>query len=175
MRKLSYLVAAGALSLGAGSAFAQERVNAFDDWSVYTAENPKECWIVSAPRSVENTRSGKKVTVNRGDILMQVTWVPTENIVGEVSYTAGYQLRNPNEETVKVQIGSKVFEFIAEGETAWPATQDLYTEIRVAMTKGANAVVMGTSERSGTNTKDLFSLKGFTAALNDAKERCGVS
>ena len=175
MKKLTTMLTAVALGIGATAAYAQERVNAFDDWSVYTAENPKECWVVSAPLSVENTRGGKKVTVNRGDILIHVTWRPAENVVGEVSYTAGYQLRNPSQETVKMQIGSKVYELIAQGETAWPASEDLYQDIRVAMTKGANAVVTGVSERSNTNTKDLFSLKGFTAALNDAKQRCGVS
>ncbi len=175
MRKLFRFISVAALTLSAGASFALERVNAFDDWSVYTADGPKECWIVSAPLSVENTRGGKKVTVNRGDILIQVTWIPSQNVVGEVSYSSGYQLKNPGQDPVKLQIGSSVFELVADGEYAWPANADIDTQIRVAMTRGKNAVITGTSERSETNTKDLFSLKGFTAALKDAKERCNVS
>ena len=175
MKKLLHFTYGTALALLASPAVALDRVNAFDDWSVYTADNPKECWVASAPLSVENTRGGKKVSVNRGDILVQVTWIPSQQVVGEVSFSSGYQLRNPGQDPVKMQIGSSVFELIAEGQHAWAANAEIDTQIRVAMTKGSNAVLFGTSQRSGTNTKDLFSLKGFTAALKDAKQRCGVS
>ena len=173
MKKLISMIGAAALGVSASAGFAQERVNAFDDWPVYTANSPKECWIVSAPLSVENTRGGRKVTVNRGDILMQVTWVPDQKIVGEVSFTGGYTF--VQEQAVKLQIGSSGFEMIPDGENAWPAAPDIDTQVRVAMTKGSRAIVTAVSARSGTQTKDTFSLKGFTAALNEAKERCGIA
>ena len=43
----------------ASIASAQERVNAFDDWAVIEASDPKQCWISSIPEKIENTRSGK--------------------------------------------------------------------------------------------------------------------
>ena len=171
--KLFTSVSAIVLSLGT-SLIAQdqpERVNAFDDWGVYQANNPKECWITSAASKVENTRSGKAVTVNRGNIFLNVTWLPDSNIVGEVSFSGGYPF-DPNF-GIKVQIGNETWDLVPDGEHAWPENAEADSKLRVAMTKGANAVITAQSTR-GTNTRDTFSLKGFTAALNDAKSRCGV-
>ena len=40
------------------------------------------------------------------------------------------------------------------------------------MKRGAEAVLTARSAR-GTQTKDTFSLLGFTAAIEDADKRCG--
>jgi hypothetical protein len=40
------------------------------------------------------------------------------------------------------------------------------------MKRGADATLVGKSSR-GTQTKDTFSLLGFTAAVEDAEKRCG--
>jgi hypothetical protein len=154
-------------------AFAQERVSAHEDWAVYTADSPKECWLVSNAAKVENTRGGKPaLNVNRGDILLYVTYLPGQKIIGEVSFGGGYPFKAG--QAVKLQIGTATYDLLAEGEYAWPATSEIDTKIRVSMTKGADAIVRAESSR-GTRTKDTFSLKGFTAALKDAKTRCGVS
>ena len=154
-------------------AIAQERVGAHEDWAVYMADSPKECWLVSNAAKVENTRGGKPaLNVNRGDILLYVTYLPGQKIVGEVSFGGGYPFK-PGQ-AIKMQIGTATYDLLAEGEYAWSASSAIDTKIRVSMTKGADAVVRAESSR-GTKTKDTFSLKGFTAALNDAKKRCGVS
>jgi hypothetical protein len=154
-------------------AFAQQRVAAHEDWAVYTADSPKECWLVSNAAKVENTRGGKPApSVKRGDILLYVTYLPGQKIVGEVSFGGGYPFK-PGQ-AIKLQIGSATYDMVPEGEFAWPASSTIDTKIRVSMTKGSEAVVRAESAR-GTKTKDTFSLKGFTAALNDAKKRCGVS
>ena len=41
------------------------------------------------------------------------------------------------------------------------------------MKRGAEAVLTARSSR-GTQTVDTFSLLGFTAAVEDAEERCGA-
>ena len=154
-------------------AFAQERVGAHDDWAVYTADSPKECWLVSNAAKVENTRGGKPaLNVNRGDILLYVTYLPGQKIAGEVSFGGGYPFKTG--QAVKLQIGTATYDLLAEGEYAWAASSAIDTQVRVSMTKGSDAVVRAESSR-GTKTKDTFSLKGFTAALKDAKARCGVS
>ncbi|NQV67967.1 MAG: hypothetical protein HQ493_05715, partial [Rhodobacteraceae bacterium] len=43
--------------------------------------------------------------------------------------------------------------------------------ILTAMKKGALAIVTGLSNK-GTSTQDTFSLKGFTAAMEEAEARC---
>ena len=63
------------------------------------------------------------------------------------------------------------FELITEGEWAWPATEGEDLKVVAAMKRGTEAVLTARSER-GTQTKDTFSLLGFTAALAEAEKRC---
>ena len=62
---------------------------------------------------------------------------------------------------------------LAEGseEWAWAATDADQAAMLAAMKKGAEAVVTAQSAR-GTQTKDTFSLRGFTAAVEEAEKRC---
>ena len=173
MKNILISAALAAVTCTAAPAIAQERVGAHEDWAVYVADKPKECWLVSNAAKVENTRGGKPaLNVNRGDILLYVTYLPAQKIIGEVSFGGGYPFKAG--QAIKMQIGTATYDLLAEGEYAWSASSDIDTKIRVSMTKGANAVVNAESTR-GTKTKDTFSLKGFTAALNDAKKRCGIS
>ncbi|GLQ35443.1 hypothetical protein GCM10007939_17260 [Amylibacter marinus] len=150
---------------------AEERVNAFQDWAVYEESNPKTCWISSSPQKTENSRDGKPRTVTRGEIVLSVSYQADKSIVGEVSFAGGYPF-DPDR-YVKMTIGTQSFDLRPVGETAWPENPSVDQTVRVAMTKGATAVLTARSTRN-TDTKDTFSLKGFTAALNDAKQRCGI-
>jgi|UniRef100_UPI00260F6E3D invasion protein IalB len=54
---------------------------------------------------------------------------------------------------------------------AWAASAQEDQQIVTAMKRGADAVLTARSAR-GTQTKDTFSLIGFTAAVEDADARC---
>src|SRR5688572_18598813 len=66
----------------AGPAFAQsaERVAAHTDWSVFVASDPKECYIVSPPKTSVAKRDGQPAEVERGDIRLFVAFRPGENV-----------------------------------------------------------------------------------------------
>lgn len=145
------------------------RVDAKTDWSVFVEDNPTECWIVSAPKSVVNTKNGKVVAVNRGDTLLFVSYRPETNVKGEVSFTGGYPFKEGT--TVNLKIGSASYELFVDGEWAWPASEGEDAKILTSMKRGASAVVTGLSSRN-TTTEDTFSLLGFTAALEEAERRC---
>ncbi|MCA8867303.1 MAG: hypothetical protein KDA67_01475 [Rhodobacteraceae bacterium] len=145
------------------------RVDAKTDWSVFVENDPTECWIVSAPKSVVNTKNGKVVAVNRGDTLLFVSFRPKSNVKGEVSFTGGYPFKEGT--TVNLTIGAASFELFVDGEWAWPASEGEDVKILTAMKRGASAVVTGLSSRD-TTTEDTFSLLGFTAALEEAERRC---
>ena len=165
-------VAASAL-LATGTAQAQEestnRVNSVTDWSVFVEDDPTQCWVVSSPKETVNTKDGRVVAVNRGDILMFVSYWPGAGKLGEVSFTGGYPFGDGT--TVLLEIGSSRFELFTTGETAWAASPDDDNKIITAMKRGAEAFMSGESSR-GTKTRDKFSLLGFTAALEDAEKRC---
>ena len=172
-KMLQSMALSTALVLATGPLSAQEstnRVASKTDWSVFVEDNPTQCWIVSSPKEVVNTKGGRVVAVTRGDTLMFVSYWPGAGKLGEVSFTGGYPY--PDGATVNLQIGTGTYELFTSGETAWAPTPGDDNKIIAAMKRGANAVVTGVSRR-GTTTKDTFSLSGFTAALEDASKRCG--
>lgn len=166
--------AAGFAALMATSAVAQSQstnqVAAKTDWSVFVESNPTECWGVSTPKETVNSKDGRVVAVNRGQILLMVFYRPSAGAKGQVAFTGGYPFASGS--TVNVNISGRSFELFTEGQWAWPATTGDDAKIIVAMKRGATAVLTARSGR-GTTTKDTFSLKGFTAAVEDAAKRCG--
>ena len=153
------------------AATAQEstnRVAADTDWSVFVEESPKECWAVSAPRETVNTRGGQPVQVRRGDILLFATYRPGRS-TPEISFTGGYPFANDS--TVGVTIGSNEFQLFVDGQWGWAGSPEEDARIFAAMRGGAEAVLTARSSR-GTNTRDTFSLFGFTAASEEAARQC---
>lgn len=138
------------------------------DWSVFAEDNPKECWGVSPPKETVNSRDGKPVTVKRSDILLFVTFRPGQ-AGGETSFTGGYPFAGGS--TVSVDVGGTKFEMITDGEWAWAASAEDDAKLMAAMQKGATATLTAHSAK-GTETKDTFSLRGFTAAMAEAASRC---
>lgn len=139
------------------------------EWTVFVEDNPKECWGVSVPTETVNTRDGRVVAVNRGDILLMVFYRPSDNAAGHVAFTGGYPFREDSK--VSVEISGTEFAMFTDGDWAWPESPADDARLVAAMKRGVNAVVTGVSSR-GTTTKDTFSLLGFTAAVEDAEKRC---
>lgn len=169
------------LGLGAGIAtvsFAQDvatnPVAEHTAWTIYDADDRDQCWLVSAPVAGKSTatREGRPVAVRRGDILFFVSfWSDaTKGGKGEVSFMGGYEFAEGK--PVVLSIGSQRFDLFTEGEFAYATSPEQDQQIARAMKAGAVATVTGVSQRSGTETKDEFSLMGFTAAYDDASRRC---
>lgn len=136
-------------------------------WSVF--EETQGCWAVATAKESVNTRDGKVVAVRRGDILLYVTYVPDQNVSGQVSFTGGYPFKK--DATIEVNVDGTKFDFFVQGEWAWTKSPEDDAKIIAAMKRGSNAVISAQSER-GTKTKDTFSLLGFTAATEEAAKRC---
>ncbi|WP_170525710.1 invasion associated locus B family protein [Ruegeria arenilitoris] len=162
-------VAGMATTAIAQQATSTNRVSAQTDWSVFVEDDPTECWSVSAPKETVNTRGGRVVSVRRSDILLFVFYRPNAEVKGQVTFTGGYPFAPGS--TVNLEIDGSEFELFTEGEWAWPASATDDAKIVTAMKRGTEAVLTARSER-GTQTKDTFSLLGFTAAIEDAEKRC---
>lgn len=173
MSGLGRVLGALALVLGASAVGAQDsstaRVDAMTDWSVFEEASPRECWAVTTYKESVNTKDGRVVAVTRGEILLMVFYRPEAGVMGQVAFTGGYPFAKGS--TVKVEIGDTAFDLYTEGEWAWPATPQDDAKLINSMKRGADAVLTAVSSR-GTQTKDTFSLLGFTAAIEDAEKRC---
>ncbi len=169
------LGAAALVALSATGVLAQETTNqvaVMTDWSVFTdpaTGKPKECWGVTTPKTSEASRDGKPVQASRSDVQLWITFRAGEGGKGEVSYTGGYPFAKDS--TVKVDVDGTGFELFTDGEYAWTASGDQDASLIAALKRGSTAVIIGVSGR-GTQTKDTISLRGFTAAMEEAAKRC---
>lgn len=167
---MTRVAVASVLGLMTPPILAQESTNnvaTTTDWSVFTEDNPKQCWGVSAPKETVNTKDGKPTTVRRGDILLFVTY--DANGKGVISFSGGYPFAGGS--TVKMQVGEASFDLFTDGEWAWPGTPEDDDKILTALKGGAEAKLTARSAK-GTQTEDTFSLRGFSAAVDEAAKRC---
>jgi hypothetical protein len=121
------------------------------------------CYIGSLP-----IKSDLPETKKRGEnyILVYKIIGSDQNIV---QVEAGYQYNLDKDIIVKIDNTS--FEFYStedSSETAWTENDE---KVVYAMKKGLELVLIGQSNR-GTMTKDTYTLKGFTSALNKLNEDC---
>ncbi|MFN4057398.1 MAG: invasion associated locus B family protein [Roseinatronobacter sp.] len=162
---------ASVLGLTLGPAQAQEstnRVAADTAWSVFVDGTPKECWAVSAPSETVNTRGGQPVQVRRGNILLFASYRAGQSSP-QISFTGGYPFAPDS--TVSLTIGTNEFQLFVDNEWAWAGSPEEDARIFAALRGGAQAVLTARSSR-GTNTRDTFSLFGFTAATQEAQKQC---
>lgn len=169
-RLLAALFVAGALwSLPDGSARAQsiERIGDFSDWSAFKYEEGGKpiCFMASEPTKAEGNYT------TRGKIHAMVTQRPGDNRIDEVSIQAGYDYKEKS--LVDVQVGTTKLRLFTEGGSAWAVDKDADKSLVQAMIKGNTMIVQGTSSR-GTNTKDTYSLSGFTRAYEAIRQACGL-
>ena len=169
----SWMMRAGSaviLSVMGFGAMAQESTNqvaVMTDWSVFAEKDPKECWGVSSPKETVNTKDGQPVSVRRGDILLFVTYRPGAK--GEVSFSGGYPFAGGS--TVTLDVDGTSFDLFSDGEWAWSGGPTDDDAILAALKKGSSATLTAHSAK-GTQTKDSFSLRGFTAAMEEAAKQC---
>ena len=173
LRGVAGLAFAMIATAGVAQQESTNRVTAKTDWSVFVESNPTSCWAVSSPKETVNMRDGRVVSVRRGDILLFVTYIPSEGAKGQVSFTGGYPFAPGSQ--VGLEISGQTFQLFTDKDTnpemAWAPSEADDAKIITAMKRGAEAVLTARSAR-GTTTKDTFSLLGFTAAVEDAAKRC---
>jgi Invasion associated locus B (IalB) protein len=151
----------------ADGAYAQEpqSIGVFNSWVAYTyqAGGEKICYIGSQPTKDEGAYT------DRGDIWALVTH-RSPGLKGVVSIVMGYNFKEDSDATIK--IGSKTFSLFTQGDTAWTKKAEDDQALITAMKAGAAMEVRGVSWR-GTDTKDTYSLSGFTKAYEAITTACG--
>ncbi len=86
-----------------------------------------------------------------------------------IQIEAGYDYKIGSDISVKIDKGSYIFYTTKNLPTAAWTEED--SKVVLAMKKGLELIVIGESSR-GTVTKDIYTLKGFTASYNKLIEDC---
>ena len=144
---------------------AVETLGTFQDWIAYqtTQGGKRICYMASTPKKDEGNYS------KRGDILTMVTHRPASKSFNVVSIHAGYKYKKGS--TADVAIGGARFTLFTNAQPAWANDSADDKALIKNMRAGAKMIVRAKSWR-GTDTKDTYSLLGFTAAIRAINKAC---
>jgi hypothetical protein len=143
-------------------------VGQFGSWGAYVASpsGRKVCFALSKPTSSKTNPPNRP----RDPAYAFISSRPAEKVVNEVSIMIGYPLK-PGSDSV-MEIGKTKFDMYAQGDGLWIKNAAEEGRLVDALRKGADVTVTGVSTR-GTETTDVFSLKGLTQALDRLAQDCG--
>ncbi len=142
-------------------------IGQFGTWGAYTAapNGKKVCFALAKPSSSKTNPPNRP----RDPAYAFVSTRPAERVVNEVSIMIGYALKPGSESSLEV--GGSSFAMYTQGDGLWIKNAAEEEQMVSAMRKGADATVKGVSAK-GTETVDVFSLKGLSQALDRLAQDC---
>jgi invasion associated locus B (IalB) protein len=142
-------------------------IGQFGTWGAYTAtpNGKKVCFALAKPSSSKTNPPNRP----RDPAYAFVSTRPSEKVVNEVSIMVGYVLKSGSESTLEV--GGASYAMYGQGDGLWIKNAAEEERMVDAMRKSADATVKGVSAK-GTETTDVFSLKGLSQALDRLAQDC---
>jgi invasion protein IalB len=142
-------------------------IGQFGPWGAYTAtpNGKKVCFALAKPSSSKTNPPNRP----RDPAYAFVSTRPAEKVVNEVSIMIGYALKPGAESTLEV--GGASYAMYTQGDGLWIKNAAEEERMVDAMRKAADVTVKGVSAK-GTETTDVFSLKGLAQALDRLAQDC---
>ena len=142
-------------------------IGQFGTWGAYTAtpNGKKVCFALAKPSTSKTNPPNRP----RDPAYAFVSTRPSEKVVNEVSIMIGYTLKPGSESTLEV--GGASYAMYTQGDGLWIKNAAEEERMVDAMRKAGDATVKGVSAK-GTETIDIFSLKGLSQALDRLAQDC---
>jgi hypothetical protein len=142
-------------------------IGQFGTWGAYTAtpNGRKVCFALAKPSSSKTNPPNRP----RDPAYAFVSTRPAERVVNEVSIMIGYALKPGSESSLEV--GGSAYAMYTQGDGLWIKNAAEEEQMVAAMRKSAEVTVKGVSAK-GTETTDVFSLKGLSQALDKLAQDC---
>jgi hypothetical protein len=142
-------------------------IGQFGTWGAYTAtpNGRKVCFALAKPSSSKTNPPNRP----RDPAYAFVSTRPAEKVVNEVSIMIGYALKPGSESSLEV--GGSSYAMYTQGDGLWIKNAAEEEQMVSAMRKSAEVTVKGISAK-GTETTDVFSLKGLSQALDRLAQDC---
>ena len=139
-------------------------VGKFKSWEtfVYADGKGKICFAQTKPLE----RAPKNF--NREPSRLFVTFRKSEKIKNEISITSGHEYKSAS---VTAKSGKNEFSLFSQGSFAWLIDGEEEYNLIKTMKKASKLSVTATA-KNGSQTKDLYSMMGFTKAYNVARKSC---
>jgi hypothetical protein len=159
---LALMLSAG---LAATAIAADKPLGTFKVWSAmsFTEDGKTVCMMWSQPEKSEGDYT------KRGEVFVFVTHRPGDQEMNKLSFETGYTFKEKSE--VRVTIDGQAYTLSTDGSTAWSYDSKDDARMVKAMRAGSTMVMEGTSSRD-TETRDTYSLGGFSAAHNAINKVC---
>tara|TARA_B100001123_G_scaffold417871_1_gene521146 strand:- start:257 stop:763 length:507 start_codon:yes stop_codon:yes gene_type:complete len=148
-------------------AFAEKikKIGKFKDWETIVIINDSKLFCFAQSKPV--LQSPKS---NPREARLFVSFRPSEEILDEISMTAGYEFNTKN--SIIAKSGKHKYKFdIIEEKFAWIDDNKQEKKMIKTMKKGSRIMVSGHNQQ-GSQTIDHYSLLGFTKAYSAAKKNC---
>ena len=135
------------------------------DWETYIikSDTGKVCFAQSIP-VLQSPKS------NLRDSRLFISFRPGEQITNEISITAGYEFNKKNLVTAESGKNKYKFDLMQDG-FAWMTNSKSERKMIKTMKKGSRIMITGHNQ-NGSQTKDHYSLLGFTKAYKATKANC---
>jgi len=165
------LASAALITIAPASADSPTLLGVFNNWQAAStgAGDAKVCFVLAHP-----TASTPK-KAKRDPIGFMINNWPARKAKGEPQVVAGYAYKDGS--IVTAEIGADKFTFFTKNDgdagSAWMKDPKEEARLVDAMKRGAQLIITGISRR-GTMTRDTYSLKGISTALDKINTSCGV-
>jgi invasion protein IalB len=142
-------------------------IGQYGTWGAYTAapNGKRVCFALAKPMSSKTNPPNRP----RDPAYAFVSTRPAEKVVNEVSVMIGYTLKPGSESTLEV--GGANYAMYTQGDGLWIKNAAEEERMVEAMRHSADVVVKAVSAK-GTETTDVFSLKGLSQALDRVAQDC---
>ena len=137
----------------------------YKNWESFslTSDKGKICFAQSTP-ILQSPKSSLR------DSRLFISFRPVEKITNEISITAGYEFNKKNLVTAESGKNKYKFDLMQDG-FAWMTNSNTERKMIKTMKKGSRIMITGHNQ-NGSQTKDHYSLLGFTKAYNATKANC---
>jgi len=155
----------GTLAIAPNAIAAPTLLGKSGDWAAYTHKGSAGtiCYAISKPKF--SVPQG----LNRDPAYFMISNRPSQNVRYEINVLIGYPFKKGS--VAKTKVGEKTYSLFTLRDGAWVKDPAVERRLVENMKAGAEVSVEGTSWR-GTNTKDIYSLIGVTAALKTIDQKC---
>ena len=165
MKKISVLLILFTF-LFSSNAFSDQpkSIGKYKSWEAFTynGSNGKICFAQTIPLD----RAPK--SLKRDPSRLFVTFRKDEKIKNELSVTSGHMYKKSS---VIAKSGKNEFLFFSQGNFAWLIDGEEEFNLIKTMKKASKLSVTARTS-TGTETKDMYSMMGFTKAYNTARKSC---
>ena len=142
-------------------------IGQYGTWGAYMAApgGKKVCFALAKPSSMKTDPPNRP----RDPAYAFISTRPAERVTNEVSIMIGYPLKAGSEGSLEVA-GNR-YAMYTQGDGLWIKNAAEEDKMVDALRKGSEVVIKGTSSR-GTETTDVYSLKGLSQALDRLAQDC---